>query len=92
MLMMKTMKIKESTKETIGKTYLFFMILAFSIMSFTMCSNNGFELIVIIVCQLLMLLFMLYYIRVIMLNTDKDKLQKQIDELKKEIEDIKNGK
>lgn len=88
--MTKIMKIKESTKETIGKTYLFFMILAFSIMSFTMCSNDGFELIVIIVCQLLMLLFMFYYIRVVMLNTDKDKLQKQIDELKNEIERIKS--
>lgn len=33
---------------------------------------------------------MFYYIRVVMLNTDKDKLQKQIDELKNEIERIKS--
>lgn len=91
--MTKTMKIKESTKDKIGKSYLFLMILAFAIMSFALVANDDCPLlifVVIIICQALELLFIFYYVRVYMCDNDKEHLQKQIDELKSEIERIKS--
>lgn len=90
---MKIMKIKESTKDKIGKSYLFLMILAFAIMSFALVANDDCTLlifVVIIICQALELLFIFCYVRVYMCDNDKEHLQKQIDELKSEIERIKS--